>query len=59
MGLSAAGKEFGVYNEVDELRSLAVELDKTDISVQQAREGAKISQAFADLGVAPEQHIDW
>ncbi len=57
VGLSTAGKEFGVYNEVDELRSLAVQLDKAGISVTQAREGAKISQAFADLGVAPEQHI--
>ena len=56
VGLSAAGKEFGVYNEVDELKSLSVELDKAGTSVQQAREGAKISQAFADLGIAPERH---
>ena len=55
-GLLAAAKEFGVYKEVDELRSLSVELDKAGMSVTQAREGAKIVKAFATLGIAPERH---
>jgi len=56
VGLSSAAKEYGVSSEVDELRRLSVELDKAGMSVQQARENAKIGKAFADLGVAPEQH---
>lgn len=56
VGLSAAGKEFGVYNEVDELRSLSVELEKSGISVTQAREGVKIVQAFTALRLAPQRH---
>ncbi|MBU2008233.1 MAG: hypothetical protein KJ624_00055 [Chloroflexi bacterium] len=58
IGLSGAGKEFGIMNEVDSLRSLAVELFKNRFSVQDARQGVAIIRAFVTLGVPPGQHKD-
>jgi len=57
-GLSEAGREFGIMNEVDSLRSLAVDLFRNQLSVQDARKGAAIIRAFGDLGVPPAQHKD-
>ena len=56
-GLPAAGKEFNVYKEIDELRSLSVELLKVNLTTEDAREGIKITRAFKKLGVEPDQHI--
>jgi predicted transcriptional regulator len=56
VGLLAAGKEFDVYNEVDGLRSLSVELAKADITVGEAKQGIKIIRAFTKLGVSPNRH---
>ncbi len=58
IGLSEAGEEFGIMNEVDSLRSLAVELFKHQLSVQDARQGLGILRAFLALGVPPKQHKD-
>ncbi len=58
IGLSEAGKEFGIMNEVDSLRSLAVELRKHRLTVQDARQGLGILRAFLALGVPPKQHKD-
>jgi len=57
-GLSQAGKEFGIMNEVDSLRSLAVELFKNQLSVRDAREGLELVLAFSALGVPPQRHKD-
>jgi len=57
VGLLAAGKEFNVFEEVSELRSLSVELLKVNLTAEDAREGVKIIRAFNRLGIGPDQHI--
>lgn len=56
VGLLTAGKEFGVFNEVDSLRSLSVELTKADLTVEDCRKGMNIIKAFLKLGVNLGQH---
>ena len=56
IGLSAAGKEFGVFNEINALRSLSVELSTCKLTVEEANQGLKIMKAFSKLGIGPEQH---
>jgi len=56
IGLSEAGEEFGIVNEIDSLRSLAVELSKSQLTVQDARQGLGIIRAFLALGIPPERH---
>ena len=56
-GLPAAGKEFNVFEEVSELRSLSVELLKVNLTAEDAREGVKIIRAFNKLGIRSDQHI--
>ena len=58
VGLLAAGEEYSVFKEVDELRSLSVELLKANLTAEDAREGVKIIRAFNRLGVEPCLHID-
>ena len=55
-GILAAGKEFGVNNEVDALRSLSVELYKAGLTVVDAQQGITIIKTFHRMGVEPEQH---
>lgn len=55
-GILEAGKEYGVMHEVDSLRSLAVELHKNKLTVEDAKEGAAILGYFYELGVSPTQH---
>jgi len=57
IGLLAAGKEFTVFNEVDSLRSLSVELSKANLTVEEAKQGQSIIKAFLKLGIKPEQHV--
>jgi len=57
VGLLAAGKEFNMFEEVSELRSLSVELLKVNLTAEDAREGVKIIRAFNKLGIGPDQHI--
>ncbi|MBC8274198.1 MAG: hypothetical protein H8E40_04435 [Chloroflexi bacterium] len=56
-GLLTAGKEFGVYNEIEALRSLSVELSKSSLTAEEAKEGCKIIKTFLKLGIRPEQHL--
>lgn len=56
IGLVAAGKEFGIMNELDSLRSLAVELNNKGLTVEEAKEGLTIIKAFHKLGIAPGKH---
>jgi len=58
IGILGAGKEFGVFDEVNSLRSLSVELAKTKLTVEGAREGSRIMRLFLDMGVPPERHAD-
>ncbi len=44
-------------NEVESLRSLAVELYKSKLMVDEARQGHSIIKAFLKLGISPEQHL--
>lgn len=56
IGLLVAGREFGVFNEINTLRSLSVELSTCKLTVEEANQGLKIMKAFMKLGIAPEQH---
>ena len=56
MGIIAAAKEYGVMHEVDSLRSLAVELSKNKLTVEEAKEGMIISKLFNKLGVPPAEY---
>jgi len=56
IGVLAAGKEFQVFNEVDELRSLSVELSKAELTVDEAKEGLRIAKVFIKLGIGRKQH---
>ncbi len=55
-GLLPAGKEFGVFSELEALRSLSVELLKADLNVEEAKRGYHIIKTFMKYGVSPEQH---
>jgi len=56
VGLSTAGEEFGVFNEINALRSLSAELFKHNLTVEEANQGLMIMKAFMKLGIEPEQH---
>jgi predicted transcriptional regulator len=55
-GLLNAAKEFGVLEEIVELRALTVELEKGGMTAQEAGVGAKIMRKFKKLGVDPAKH---
>lgn len=55
-GLLAAGREFGIMHELDSLRSLAVELYKNRLTVEEAKDGLRIIKAFHKLGIPPHRH---
>ncbi len=57
VGIIAAGKEYGLMEEVNALRSLSVELHKAKLTVDEAKEGVKIEKAFIKLGISPEEHM--
>ena len=57
IGIIAAGKEYGLMEEVDALRSLSVELHKVKLTVDEAKEGIKIIKAFIKLGISPAEHM--
>lgn len=58
IGLIPAAKEFGIMHEVDSLRSLAVELSKNKLTVEETREGLAILKLFDSLGVPSGKHED-
>ena len=55
IGLLPAAKEVGLLDEVGGLRSLAVELAKAQLTVDDATKGLHVQKVCADLGVDPEQ----
>lgn len=55
-GLLKAAKEHNVFDEIVELRALAVELDKAGMSTAEVKIGTKIMKKFKKLGIEPEQH---
>ena len=55
-GLLNAGKEFGVENEVEALRSLSVEMYNAELTVADAEQGVAIIKIFHRMDVEPEQH---
>jgi len=57
-GIKAAGKEFDIMNTVDELHSLAAELKKSKITVEEAKVGFKMERLFQKLGVKAEDYQD-
>jgi predicted transcriptional regulator len=57
-GLPAAGKDYQVLKEVESLRSLSVELYKSKLTVEEAREGHNIIKAFLKLGIDPQKHLN-
>lgn len=57
-GLPAAGKEYQVLNEVESLRSLSVELYKSKLTMEEARQGHNIIKAFLKLGISAEKHLN-
>ncbi|MFC1926701.1 hypothetical protein ACFLWV_02995, partial [Chloroflexota bacterium] len=56
IGLLPAGKEYAVVNEVNALRSLAVELYQAGLTVEDANKGLLIMKDFIKLGIDPRQH---
>lgn len=56
-GLLAAGKEYQVLNEVESLRSLSVELHKSKLTTEDARQGHNIIKAFLKLGISSGKHF--
>jgi len=52
------GKEFGVLNEVDSLRSISVEMAKYQLTVEDALEGIGIIRLFRKTGVPPDKHTE-
>ena len=57
VGIIVAGKEYGLMEEVDALRSLSVELHKAKLTVDEAKEGTKIAKAFIKLGISSAEHM--
>ena len=57
VGLLAAGKEYGIMEEVEALRSLAVELHKDKLSVDEGKAGMETIKTFTKLGVSPSERM--
>ncbi len=56
IGLLAAAKEYDLYTEVSELRNLSVEMQKSNLTTEDARQGVGMIKAFSKLGVPTDQH---
>jgi len=56
IGIMAAARRYGIMHEVDSLRSLATELSKNRLTVEEARGGVSILKSFDSLGVLPKEH---
>jgi len=56
IGIMAAARRYGIMHEVDLLRSLATELSKNRLTVEEARGGVSILKSFDSLGVSPKEH---
>ena len=57
-GLMNAAKELDMINEVTSLRNLSVELYRSGLTLEEAKQGHTISRAFQKLGISPEHHLE-
>lgn len=57
IGLLEAAKEYHVMDEILSLRSLAVELYQSKLTVVEAKQGHEIIKTFLKLGIDQEQHL--
>ncbi|MFC1994724.1 hypothetical protein ACFLVD_01110, partial [Chloroflexota bacterium] len=57
-GLKAAGEEFDVMNQVEALHSLAVELKKSQLTVEEAKVGLKIERLLRKYGIEQQDYKD-
>jgi len=57
-GLKAAAKEYGIMDEVESLHSLAAELKKAKLTVEEAKVGVKMELLFQKLGVKEQDYKD-
>ena len=53
-GINAAGEEFGIMDQVEALHSLAAELKKAKLTVEEAGVGFKMVQSLQKLGISQE-----
>ncbi|MFB0556664.1 MAG: hypothetical protein ACETVW_02275 [Dehalococcoidia bacterium] len=54
--MQAAGEEFGIMNQVEALHSLAAELKKAKLAVEEAGVGLKMVQSLEKLGIKQEDY---
>jgi predicted transcriptional regulator len=57
-GLEAAGKEYGIMNQVKELHSLAAEFKEAQLTAEEAQVGLKMVKVFQHFGVKAEDYQD-
>ena len=57
-GLEAAGKEYGIMDQVKALHSLAAELKAAKLTVEEAKVGLKMVLVFQKYGVKQEDYQD-
>ncbi len=55
-GLEAAGKEYGIMDQVKALHSLAAELKTAKLTVEEAKVGLKMDLVFQKCGIKPENY---
>jgi len=57
-GLKAAGEEFDIMDQVEALHSLAAELRKAKLTVEEAKIGVRMERLFRKYGIEPEDYKD-
>lgn len=57
-GLKATGEEFDIMDEVEALHSLAAELKKAKLTVEEAKIGLKMERLFRKYGIKQEDYKD-
>jgi len=57
-GIKAAGEEFGIMDQVEALNSLASELKKAKLTVEEAKVGLKMAWTLQKLGIKQEDYND-
>jgi len=55
-GIKAAGEEFGIMDQVQALHSLAAELKKAKLTVEEAAVGLKMMQSLSKLGISQDEY---
>jgi len=56
MGIMAAARRYRIMHEVDSLRSLATDLWKNRLTMEEAKGGVSILKHFNSIGVSPKEH---